>query len=1007
MDARTHCGQPTFWRPEGSPRNDCFVDGSSRPGLPRQRQMGGSLPFEFVGRPPTGAVCLEGKADQSPGGRFLANLSASLGHNNVDFHQGDGHHQQSSLGGSWEEGCTQVGGRGGSTESQKKAAFSKEAKAGRMIYGGVESSSQTCMLRRGALCSETRSCQEPPVPSTLLVAKTSHGEGDGHQSYWNSLQTFSFVRWCSSLLGDVLATSTPFASFVRSTLHATRSTVQAPEKALFPLPFPKLGIFTPLPHRCSSRMRRKFGFDRAFHVVIAALNFLYADCTFPPLEMLVRKPSIGQRKALWNLRSLFKAFGSSDEDFSVPKSGRRSTNLLASLCDLSEFLTRSGAASEAYRRGFDGEINQGVAGQCLAPDLSRADELVPYRQLDPQRIRLSGSANWGPAPFLCDDLLLPFLEPQILVGNAAFNYEDLPNLEREDPNDIVALSRIWDVNGLLYLRPDVVSPDLRASCLRCFNCFKDVGQDRLIGDRRGRNQLESSVPGPSRFLPCGPALCVLEVPRGKTAVVSASDRKDFYHQLRVPATRARTNALWPPLPVKLLQSTKAYDVLCDQIQSRKKLSREEKGDDLGGLVLGLPAASSTSVPKKLTDDTLVHACFNTVAQGDHLGVEIATDSHRNLLKSKGLLVAEEELVSSAPFGGLSSLQGLVIDDYFSVSVEALDFKPGTSVSFRNFSVASKIYDDAGLVGSPAKDVKEEQKAKVAGAEIDSSSTARGHGVVTVGAPVQKRISLSKVSLELAKLRFTTDSLHACLVGGWTSSLMFRRPLMSSLFHSHKLFDASRLDSSHPQVLDLPPPVAQELVLLSLLAPFMCSDLSVPFGSKAFCTDSSDSKGAFVSTPVEEKIARSSGGLDRRRVVTPGSFQNMKPFFVDFHLILNLEDMMPKESLALHPRRSPHSSDLTLLKFAEERQKFPRSWQSLAGQLDLVWTLTHHLTLILHRWTFYAGSFSCWNPIALMGFWCNHLALRSRLLNILHFVHTPFQGGIIQLRGEHCLAPCLH
>lgn len=160
------------------------------------------------------------------------------------------------------------------------------------------------------------------------------------------------------------------------------------------------------------------------------------------------------------------------------------------------------------------------------------------------------------------------------------------------------------------------------------------------------------MPGPSRFLPCGPALCVLEVPRGRTAIISASDRKDFYHQLRVPATRARTNALWPPLPVKLLQSTKAYDALCDQIQSRKKLSREEKGDDLGGLVLGLPATSSALVPKKLSDDTLVHACFNTVAQGDHLGVEIATDSHRNLLKSKGLLVAEEELVSNLPFGGL-------------------------------------------------------------------------------------------------------------------------------------------------------------------------------------------------------------------------------------------------------------------------------------------------------------------------------------------------------------------
>ena len=223
---------------------------------------------------------------------------------------------------------------------------------------------------------------------------------------------------------------------------------------------------------------------------------------------------------------------------------------------MSEFLTRSGVASEAYRRGFEGEGDQGVVEQHLAPDLSRAEELVPYRQLDPGRIKLSGSANWDPSPFLCDDLLLPFLEPQVLVGDVDFNYDDLPNLEREVPGDIVALSKIWDVNGLLFLRPDVVAPNLRASCLRCFNCYKDINQDRLIGDRRGRNQLESSIPGPSRYLPCGPALCVLEVPKNKTAVVSASDRKDFYHQLRVSASRARTNALWPPLPLKLLNFAK-------------------------------------------------------------------------------------------------------------------------------------------------------------------------------------------------------------------------------------------------------------------------------------------------------------------------------------------------------------------------------------------------------------------------------------------------------------------
>ena len=318
MDASPHSRQSSCRRFERSSGNDSSVYGLGRPGLPRQRKMGGSLLVEFAGRPPTGAVCSKGKTDKSSGGCFLADLPSSLGDYNVDFHQRDGHHQQSSLRGCWEESGIKARGRGRPAQSKTEAKVSKEAKARRMIYDGAHIGSQTCMLRRGALCSEIRSCQGPPVPSTPLDAKTSHGDGGGQQSYWNSLQTFSFVRWCSGLLGDVLATSTPFASFLRSTLYASRSTVQAPEKALFPLPFPKLGIFAPLPSRCSSRMRRKFGFDRAFHVMIAALNFLYADCTFPPLEMLVRKPSTAQRRALWNLRSLFKAFGSSSEDFSVP-----------------------------------------------------------------------------------------------------------------------------------------------------------------------------------------------------------------------------------------------------------------------------------------------------------------------------------------------------------------------------------------------------------------------------------------------------------------------------------------------------------------------------------------------------------------------------------------------------------------------------------------------------------------------------------------------------------------
>ena len=92
------------------------------------------------------------------------------------------------------------------------------------------------------------------------------------------------------------------------------------------------------------------------------------------------------------------------------------------------------------------------------------------------------------------------------------------------------------------------------------------------------------------------------------------------------------------------------------------------------------------------------------------------------------------------------------------------------------------------------------------------------------------------------MRYTTDALHACLLGGWTSSLMYRRQLMS-------------LHSSNAKVLPLPRSVSQELLLLSIFAPLMCSDLSAVLGDHVFCTDSSDAKGAVVSTPVPVELSR--------------------------------------------------------------------------------------------------------------------------------------------------------
>ena len=340
-----------------------------------------------------------------------------------------------------------------------------------------------------------------------------------------------------------------------------------------------------------------------------------------------------------------------------------------------------------------------------------------------------------------------------------------------------------------------------------------------------------------------------------------TDRKDFYHQMKVTKSRAFSNAMWPPLPLKCLTETSAWTTVGEELKRKKKKGREETGDFLGGGRDPRDHAPTRKGGKGAPEASLGHVCFNSVAQGDHLGVEVATDSHRGFLKEKGLLQATDEITSNQVWLGSDSLQGLVIDDFFSVSIQpdgvfdSRQIEKGIPRAEQVFNQAVRAYDAAGLLGSPEKDIKGACKAKVAGAELDSSRATRALDLTTLGSPVAKRLALSLVSLGLSAKCFTTDSLHCCLVGGWTSAILFRRQFMSVLFHSHRLVDASLVNAAAPRVVGLPRSVAQELTLLSVLCPLMTVDLAANVQKKIFASDSSDAKGAYVSTQASEDLAR--------------------------------------------------------------------------------------------------------------------------------------------------------
>ena len=845
-------------RPERSPRTTCANYGDSGAGGSGRWKMGSCLcPVVTTGSTPDLVHFEECRGKPPPQGVCTA-MPTRMGNNDVDIPQGARCHHSAPV--RSPEAHQGEDSRGGETKSKKEAEVSKEASRGdslgRPKLAELSVSSKHAPGRPGEasyLGSEPRACKG--VASAKWPPPT-----------WESLQSFSFSRWCSSLCPRVLASRTPFGAYLKKSLQILRWE-SSPAKLLFPLPVPQPGVFDPLPARVSSRRRRKIALGRALHVVVMALNFVHADCEFRNLDQLARPPNHQQKLVFVRIRGLLKAFGNQAGEISVPASGRRSIDVVSLLSDLSEFVTIHGLTEDSYQRGcppFDF-----AEGDEIPRDLSRAEELSPYRDLDPQRLKISGQASWDPTPFLDDSLRLPFLEPKILEWKGSHHdYRDLPDLSKEDAGKTLELARIWDSRGLLSLSTCIAQPKDKPACLRVFNAWKSSSCDRQIGDRRGRNQIEGYLPGPSRSLPSGWHLACLEAdPSRESIVVCISDRKDYYHQLKISRERAETNKLWPPLPAHLLHSTRAYAALTSMLgpgKRRRQRPREVTGDGLAAAV-GLPD-DAPDLPRPLPfgrgdgGGSQLHVCFNSIIQGDHLGVEIATQAHRGLLIHNGLLSPSEELRSTSPFEGDCVVQGLVIDDFFVASKEKADLghtfeKEEKTQAKVRFDLAQKIYKTAGLAGSAEKDVINSEVSKVVGAELDSSASTRALGVISLGAPAKKRLALSYLSLELSRLTHTSDALHASLLGGWTSCMMYRRQLTCIFDHAYKCFNLSLVDKDKPRLKPLPRPVAQELCIAAVLAPLMASNLAARTLPKAFATDASDKSGAYVEADIDIDLAK--------------------------------------------------------------------------------------------------------------------------------------------------------
>ena len=652
-----------------------------------------------------------------------------------------------------------------------------------------------------------------------------------------------FPSWVERFLSQILGAGTRFSYFLRSSIKCCREGRSKPiATALFPIPVPDVSIWGSL-QRPSQERRIRRAEMKVLHLAVMALNYQYFRSPLSVLGLLRRRPSLHHQEVYSRLMALIRACGHS-EMVSISGCGRKSFQLDARFRELWQFLSSQGL-------GDMGVYNKCFRGSPVPKDDTVREELRPYRDLNAQRLKISGEGHWRCDEFLPDLLYMPYVEPRINFVDFPLDENNIPDNSKNDFQEMLELCKVWDAKGLLRLLPAAYGPDPNL-CVRVFNNFKSQTADRQIGDRRAANSQEGRIPGPSKWLPSAPSLLQLYAKRHREQLVgSITDRRDFYHQFSTTIEKASMNAIYPWPRLSDLGALNAVPEFLRTFAPGKKVkkkTREEEGD-----LLGIDRTALV-----IDDDPIVVPCFSALFQGDHLGVEVATASHQNLLQDAGLLRDGSRLQSSSFIWKDEIVDGLCIDDYFVVSREDVkedDEEHAKSGSVRRLKVAKDVYIRERLLGSDDKDVLGRSTFKVIGGEVVSSPGSVARGVVAVGSPAQKRWGLAMLSAALACLPYTSDSLHASVVGAWISVLMYRRPMMAVMKEVFRVIPPSELDTENPKLWSLSRKAAEEFLILACLAPVLSSNLAVPFAEVVYASDASMAKGAFCSAFIGEELGK--------------------------------------------------------------------------------------------------------------------------------------------------------
>ena len=407
------------------------------------------------------------------------------------------------------------------------------------------------------------------------------------------------------------------------------------------------------------------------------------------------------------------------------------------------------------------------------------------------RIKWKLAPTFDPVPFLSDPIVKrAFQDPNVLRRPE----QDWPSLPRAkvhaDRTQIFKLAQKWDALHACCLVP--CSEVKSVESVGLFAVPKDADHDRLILNPTVVNSRCFPYAAYTKTLAPGYLMSLIRIGADEDLLVSSDDLCEFYYTFKVSAQRARRNAIGMRFKGSEFSQFQCY---------QPQLHEQE-----------------------------VFVCLSTLAMGDALAVEIAQQSHVNVLRTLASCMQPHEcLLYRQPIPRGPFYELLTIDDHIGLQRVKKDgsFPEDHSRDIQVFEAANRAYSHVKLTAHPGKMRRREQHAVVLGAELDG---CRGR----CSAPRERVALLSFITSIIVYKKLATRKLILGLLGCWTHALLFRRPLfaiLETVYHEGETLPSD-------QVFRLSETCCNELLLLCILAPTMQTDLRADIANVLYMLDAS-------------------------------------------------------------------------------------------------------------------------------------------------------------------------